>query len=89
MSKRAFYRNVITITILSEEPLEKEPSLSAIEYLITYGGCSGKTDTTISNEAVDGATMAKLLQEQHSDPSYFGLDDEGNDLDDEENGEGI
>ena len=33
-------------------------------------------------EVVDGPTMAKLLLNQGSDPDFFQLDDDGNDVED-------
>jgi hypothetical protein len=86
-SKRAFYRNVIVIEVLSEEPLSGEESLSDIDRLIIAGPCSGKAETTRANEQVDGQRMAQLLAAQESDPGFFGLDEEGRDLDCKE-GEG-
>jgi hypothetical protein len=86
MFEKKFYRNVVEVIILSEEPLHLggENILSEIESLITFGDCSGRIETTVVNEEVDSATMAKLLQEQGSDPSFFMLDDDGNNIEDEE-----
>jgi len=87
-SERPFYRNVITIEVLSEAPLGGEESLSYIESLIDVGACSGKVETTVENEQVDGRRMAQLLSDQESDPEFFGLDEDGNDLDDTEEEDG-
>jgi hypothetical protein len=84
VSKRIFYRNVIAIEVLSEEPLSGNESLSDIAYLINEGPCSGKVETTIGNEQVDGRRMAQLLNAQESDTEFFGLDEEGRDVDDDE-----
>jgi len=88
-SKRIFYRTIITSEVLSEEPLTGSESLSDIEYLIDVGSCSGKVETTVENEEVDGPRMAQLLQDQESDPDFFGLDETGNDLDDNEGEEPV
>lgn len=87
-SKRTFYRTVLTLEVLSEEPLTGEESLSDIEYSIDVGSCSGKVETTVENEQVDGPRMAQLLLDQASDPDFFGLDKQGNDLDDTEGEDG-
>jgi hypothetical protein len=84
-SKRIFHRTEITIEVLSEEYYDPE-SLGDVEHDIGLGDCSGDWHVTKRDE-VDGATMAKLLQEQASDPEFFQLDDEGNDLDEEEEGD--
>lgn len=82
-SKRRFYRTVVSVEILSEEPY-LEPSeaddLATISYDIGMGDCSGRVVWGESQE-VDGPTMARLLQEQASDPEFFGLDENGEDLD--------
>ena len=80
-SNRTFYRTVMTVEILSEAPLSGDESLSDIVYLIEDGPCSGKVETVTENEKVDGPRMAQLLQDQASDTAFFGLDEEGNDLD--------
>lgn len=76
MSK--FHRTVITVEILSEEPVNTD-NLQHVYEEITNGEWSGKVETTLQEE-VDGATMAKLLQEQGSDPEFFCLDENGDSL---------
>lgn len=49
---------------------------------IMDGDCSGKATTMVENQVVSGKRMAKLLQEQGSDPEFFQLDENGNDLED-------
>ncbi|MBA2681101.1 MAG: hypothetical protein H0U76_22225 [Ktedonobacteraceae bacterium] len=87
--KRTFYRNIITVEVLSEEPLSGNESLSDIEYLINEGPCSGKVETTTDNEQVDGRRMAPLLQDQGSDTEFFGLDEQGRDVDGDEEEEAV
>jgi hypothetical protein len=79
MASRVFYRTVITVEVLSEEPLTGNEGLSDIEYLINES-CSGRVETIVENEKIDGLRMAQLLFEHASDPLDFGLDEEGNDL---------
>ena len=76
---RRFYRTVVEVEILSDEPLDVSPggmNLEGIHYEITKGQCSGIWKVT-ANETVDGAAMAKLLEQQGSDPNFFDLFDEG------------
>ena len=83
MTKRKFYRTVVEIEILSEEPIAFE-SLGEINHAITEGDCSGSWNPLSSNEVVDGKTIVKLLKKQGSDPGFFRLDERGNDLEDDE-----
>ena len=78
VSKRKFYREVITFEILSEEPIPDCLSLGDIHYHTTEGHMSGQFGSTKA-EIVDGATMAKLLEKQGSDPEFFMLTPEGED----------
>ena len=71
-SKRKFYRTVIQVEILSEEPYCGE-SLTDIDDDITDGDCSGRIVDVVRNEEHDGAAMATLLQAQGSDPDFFRL----------------
>ena len=80
--KKQYYKTVIQIEILSEEPYPDPRPLEDISYDITEGHCSGVLKT-VSSEKVDGPTMAKLLQEQESDPEFFGLDENGNEIDED------
>jgi hypothetical protein len=82
-SNRKFYRTVIEVEVLSNQEFEFD-SLESVHEAITTGDCSGDWRTTLSNSQTDGPTMAKLLIGQASDPSFFGLDEEGNDLEDDE-----
>ena len=56
-------------------------SMNDVAYSIELGGSSGSFGVE-SVEEVDGPTMAKLLMEQGSDPEFFQLDEEGNDIED-------
>jgi hypothetical protein len=81
MTNRKFYRTLITVEVLSEDPYQFE-SLSELAYDVDEGECSGKT-TIEKTEEIDGETMALLLMAQGSDPEFFRIDDEGNDTDDQ------
>ncbi len=83
-SSRKFYRTVITVEVLSDLPLPDGLSLEAISNAIEQGDCSGRVITLLDNEPVDGFIMANLLQAQGSDPEFFGLTPEGEDIEREE-----
>lgn len=74
---RRFYRTVVQIEILSEEPFGNPEDLENVHYAITEGDCSGSV-TILAQEQVDAARMAKLLEAQGSDAGFFRLDSEGN-----------
>jgi len=80
-SKRKFYKTVIRFEVLSEEPVE-QVDLETLHYEVTEGRWSGRfLDTT--EEILDGPQMAKALQEQSSDPEFFNLDSDGNDVEED------
>ncbi len=81
VSTRNFYRTVITVEVLSEEPFEFR-NLKDVHYAITDGDCSGSYGTT-SVETADGRRMAELLLNQGSDPDFFGLTEAGEDMDED------
>lgn len=81
--KRKFYRSVIQIEVLSEEPLPDPMSLADIQYEITEGHCSGQLTRVVDNEVKTGPEMAQLLLNQASGPEFFMLDKDGNDISEE------
>lgn len=74
MSERKFYRTVIQVEVLSEEPYHFDGDLSAVAEDISTGDCSGLA-RMIQTEECDGARMSNLLMAQGSDPSFFMLDE--------------
>lgn len=84
--KRKFYRTVIQVEILSEEPYEGD-DLNTIASDTDTGDCSGQITDIERNQEVTGKEMVALLQKQGSDSEFFQLDAEGNDLEDDEEDE--
>ena len=79
---RDFYKTVFRIEVLSEEePIGEDVDLATINYLITDGHCSGIV-TRDSPEKMSAPEMARLLLAQGSDPEFFRLDEQGNELED-------
>jgi len=81
---RTFYRTLVQVEVLSEDPIPDDCTLKDLLEEIDIGDCSGRTEWLKSNEAVTGKRMAKLLQAQGSDPGFFRLTDKGADMDDVE-----
>lgn len=80
MSKK-YYRTIIKITILSDEPYETV-TLEGMSYDITEGHCSGLIEDMTRNEELSSKEMAKELLNQGSDPEFLGLDVDGNEVED-------
>lgn len=80
MTDRKFYKTVIQITVLSEEPIPEELEVSDVIREMTDGGYSGFVHT-ISTEQLDGKGAALALSAQGSDPEFFQIDIDGNEVD--------
>ena len=78
MTDRKFHKTIIQVEVLSEEPFGYN-ELSDVHHQITNGDCSG-TYTTLSTEELDGRQAADALKAQDSDPEFFQIDEDGNDL---------
>lgn len=76
---REFYRTVIHVEVLSESPYVFTGNLCDVAADIVTGDCSGVA-RTVQEERCNGARMAQLLLAQGSDPEFFQLDENGNDL---------
>ena len=79
MTKRKFYKSVFKIVVLSQDPLPEQIGLDWIQYEITEGHCSGHL-LPYSEKEINGKTAAKELMKQASDPSFFNLTEDGEDL---------
>ena len=80
-SKRKFYKTVFSYEILSEDPIESF-SLDDINYETQEVRWSGQFLET-KQETLDGKEAAKALENQSSDPEFFNLTPEGNDLEED------
>ncbi len=77
MSPRRFYRKVITVTILAEDPIG-DHDLDTVHYQIKQGDWSGQV-THGETKQINGKQMAKALVRQGSDPGFFRLTKNGED----------
>lgn len=83
MSKK-FYKSIIQVEVLSENaPMSSfcGEDLDNIHWQITYGDCSGATKI-VSETELSGKEMAEALLHQGSDPSFFGLNNDGSLMED-------
>jgi len=78
-SERIFYKNVITFTILSQEPIPEDVGLKWIGQECDEGSYVGSTMTIEAEERTPVEIVQDLL-EVGSEPLVFQLDVDGNDL---------
>jgi len=76
-TKKPIYRTIVQIVILSDEKYDTNKSLSDINYDITDGDCSGQTTIKVENKVLLGRSAAKQIEIQGSDPEFFGIDENG------------
>lgn len=82
-SNRTFYKTVIKIEILSETPYH-QTDLAQIASDIDEGDQVGEVTAEINNEELDGKQAADSLIRLGSEPAFFMLDKQGNDVHDDE-----
>ena len=70
--KPKYYRTVLTVEVLSQEPYDPE-TLAGVAHDIVDGDCSGDWEVTEPSKEVTPDEMEKLLEAQGSDPGFFGL----------------
>ena len=80
-TKRKFHKTTITVVILSEEAVPDFMSLEAIAHEGDTGSFVVDHKQSAAVE-LDGKAAADALGELRSEPEFFELDDEGNDLED-------
>lgn len=68
--KNRYFRTVVSIEILSNEPIPDTISLEDILYGITYGHWSGLVTHEQSKE-IKAPKARRLLQKQGSDPTFL------------------
>jgi hypothetical protein len=78
MNTRKFHKTIISVEVLSEAPFNPS-NLGDVYYSITQGDCSGRWKI-VNTEELDGKSAAIELMKQGSDPEFFGLNDDGEDL---------
>ena len=78
--KKTIHKTVVTVTVLSEDPYEFD-SFEQLIYDIVEGDCSGEAEVT-STTVLTGKEAADAVMEQASDPDFFQMDENGNELED-------
>jgi hypothetical protein len=80
MTKRKFFKTIITIEILSEAPFPESMDTSDVIREANVGSYSMRQMPRQQKE-INGVQAAQALLTQGSDPSFFQLTPKGNDLD--------
>lgn len=57
LTTRKFYRTVLEVEVLSEDPLPAELHLTGVAYEIAEGGYSGWVHTVVTNEEHEDADV--------------------------------
>jgi hypothetical protein len=76
---RKFYKTVIRVEVLSEDPVSFGETLSGVDYAITEGDCSGKVKV-VSQKTITPKQAAKELIKHGSDPAFFQLTETGEEV---------
>jgi len=79
MAKKKIYKSVLKVEILSEEPINN-PCLGDIGWQITNGDWSGAQEWDAHNVELVGKEAADATLHQGSDPEFFMMDEEGNEI---------
>lgn len=82
MKKGKIYRSLFTVEVLSEEPIDCSTSLTDLLEECNNGDYSGMTNLVYANHEVTGKRAANLVIKQGSDPEFFMMDENGNELED-------
>jgi hypothetical protein len=80
---RKFFKTTYTVVVLSEDTPATNLPLEQLAYAITDGDCSGKVSDD-GGVLLTGPQAAAALIEQSSDPSFFRLTVDGEDMDAED-----
>lgn len=76
---RKFFKTIVTVEVLSEDVPVEFDNLQELHYMITSGDDSGVIKSCI-HKKITGKQAAQALIKQGSDPGFFLIDKDGNDL---------
>jgi hypothetical protein len=83
MKKKTIYRTVIQVVVLSEEPIPDDMSFEEIDANCVDGDFCGSSDYIEHNKPITGKEAAKAVIGTGSDPVFFQMDKDGNELEEE------
>ena len=80
MTTRKFYKTTVTFTVLSEDPIPPNSNIGGIVDECNVGEYVMHS-STINHEVLNGKQAAEELFNAGSEPQFFKIDDEGNEID--------
>ena len=83
MAQKKLYKSVLKVVIISDEPYPDSVNLEQVSYDITEGHNSGILEWEYLNAEVVGMEAVKEMDEQGSDYSFFGMDENGEELEED------
>lgn len=78
-TKKKLYHKRIVVEVLSEEPIPDSMTLADLEHEYTNGDYVGCTETK-KNQIVTGRKAAKMVMAMGSDPTFFMMNEFGNEI---------
>lgn len=79
--KKVLYKTIYTVEVISQEPQILD--LEEIHNEITFGESSGVCNVTNGPLKIKGKKAVKEVKAQGSDTEFFGMDEEGNKIEDD------
>jgi hypothetical protein len=80
---KKLYKSILKVEVLSDEPIHENASLESVQEAIEYGPSSGKISWDVRNNEISGETAVKECEKHGTDPDFFMMDYNGNELHDE------
>jgi len=80
-TKKKLYRNVIQIEVLSEEPIPEGFNVPEILQECVDGDYSGRITHKYTDQEVTGRKAAKMVMAHGTDPTFFMMNEFGNEID--------
>ena len=84
MTERKFYKTTLRMVVLSEEPIPPDMTVDEILEEADSGdyvaGASSMEEADRVEQVLDGKQIGRELIAIGSEPGFFQLDDEGNDI---------
>lgn len=78
--KKKIYKSVFTFEVLSDEPIPDNMYFNNVVDETYNGEFSGQVINCKMNVLVKGKRAVKVIRGQGSDPEFFGMDDNGNEI---------
>lgn len=78
--KKKIYKSTIVFQVLSDEPISPIMQLIDIVHEADFGDFSGRIKKSTMNVPIVGKNALNLVKSQGSDPMFFQMDENGNEI---------